>query len=154
MALTNNTITTILIDVGSSSKLIEAKAAGTIYPGYLITYTSATVSTVEASPENADGEQKYVMVALEGTDNGRTVDDPYLIGETVKGAILRSGDVFYVRLRRSSPVNMNAQLAQMVDVPPAPGRIDVAFTNNQAICFAYEAAAAGVEGRLISAYVK
>jgi hypothetical protein len=154
MPLTNNTITTIDIDIGSSSKLIEALASETIYPGMIVTFTTATDLTVAKAFVGSDGERKYLMVAIEDTEGGKTVSDAYLTDETVKLIHLRPGDLFYVQYQPTAGANAGQPLGQKSGIPTTSGQVEPAAGNTGAICYTAIGDAGGASGRLVAVFAK
>jgi len=94
MALTNTSPNTILLDVGSDSKLLEAPSvdAGDIYPGALLEYDDN--GNFQLSTPVGAGEPFPIIIAIENTAEGMGLTDPYETGDKVYAVHLRSGDLF------------------------------------------------------------
>jgi hypothetical protein len=154
MALTNNIITTVLLDVGSSSKRIEAIAATAIYPGFALTFTSAAIPTFTTLTTATDGEQKYLLIAIEDIDSGGGlgVGDPYPIGSMAKCVQVIAGDLFLVRYQPVGAFAIGAPIGHKTTTQP--GQFEEVADNNEALCYAAEADAGGTTGRLVAVFAK
>ena len=138
MALENKSPNTILLDVGSDSKLLEATCGEEgVLPGSLLEY-AATGALVNAIPGAID-LQLPLMVATENTAEGLGVDDPYSIGEKLYAVHLRPGDLFLGRISAASTYIFSVPMGTSTVI----GRFSSATSINVAIAFMGETITSG-----------
>ena len=82
---------TILIKAHPEPVLEEYKADAALTPGHLLEINS----TNEVKKHATSGGKCYALIALENSQQGKSITDDYVLGEQVYCAWLRTGDEFF-----------------------------------------------------------
>lgn len=158
MALTNNSPNTILLDVGSSSKLMEGivTTGQNILPGELC-QVRMTTGTIERY-HNASLQLAPVLIAVENTAAGLGVDDVYLQLTKIFYVHMRPGDLFWGRVTAAAVEVGEAMGAETATgyLQPTTGYVPATTqgTYDEAIAFIAEADALTTGGRLVKIVTK
>lgn len=103
--------TVILKPTRLSDRYDEARAAGTIKPGHLIKHDANGAVVVHS----AAGVAAELMVAIEDSFQGKTIDDNYVATDLVRFHRCQDGDEMYMLLANNQSVNPTSFLTSNGD---------------------------------------